>query len=371
MRQKECRIIIVVVATVFLFLLNACGAKVTLIPEKPIVTVLPTVTHDLQKTHEYAELPKNVSEVDILEIPLPAPLDKPNAEISGMDWYGDKLVILPQYPDRFVVDNFGSLFYINKSDIIAFIENPPYSPVTIQRIPFDQAGIQDDLAGFEGFEAIAFYEDHFYVTVETKPGINMKGYIYQGEVKDNLSLLTIDADTYQEIRPQVKYINASDEAMLIFNQKVVTFFEDYGENKNNDPLVHVFSLDLREIVTIPMPHIEYRLTDVTRADSDGNFWAMNYFFPGDEHLLPSRDPIAEVYGEGPTHQLYEPVERLVKFHIDENGITLLDQEPVQFALLPDDEARNWEGLAMLEGYGFLVATDKFPSTILGFCEILR
>ena len=98
---------------------------------------------------------------------------------------------------------------------------------------------------------------------------------------------------------------------------------------------------------------------------------MNYFFPGDVHLLPASDPLAEKYGEGETHQSFDPVERLVEFQITEDGINISDQPPFQFRLLPDNEARNWEGLVLLDESGFLVVTDKFPTTILGFYEILR
>ena len=71
---------------------------------------------------------------------------------------------------------------------------------------------------------------------------------------------------------------------------------------------------------------------------------MNYFYPGDVHLLPASDPLAEKYGEGKTHQIHDPVERLVEFQITESGINILDQPPLQFKLMPDNEARNWEGL---------------------------
>jgi len=34
--------------------------------------------------------------------------------------------------------------------------------------------------------------------------------------------------------------------------------------------------------------------------------------------------------------------------------------------LPGNDARNWEGIVRLDNRGFLLATDKFPTTILGF-----
>lgn len=312
-----------------------------------------------------------LDEIEILEIRLPPPLDKGEAEISGMDWYGDKLVLLPQYPDRFPVDGMGSLFVITRNDLLTYIKAPGNDPIKVEQVKFDDAQVSKQLAGFEGFEAITFSDDHFYVTVETAPGANMLGFVFRGVIEGELEGMTIEGDVNQKIRPQAGYANASEESILIFDDLVYTFFEDYGYHKNNRPVVHVFDLDLVEMGTISMAQIEYRLTDVTQVDKDSRFWGMNYFYPGDIHLLPATDPIAEKYGEGSTHQINDPVERLVQFQITENGVILLDQAPIQFRLLPENEARNWEGVVKFDDIGFLVVTDKFPSTILGFCEILR
>ena len=39
------------------------------------------------------------AEAQVRVIPLAAPLDTPRAEISGLAWHGDDLILLPQYPD--------------------------------------------------------------------------------------------------------------------------------------------------------------------------------------------------------------------------------------------------------------------------------
>jgi hypothetical protein len=38
-------------------------------------------------------------------------------------------------------------------------------------------------------------------------------------------------------------------------------------------------------------------------------------------------------------------------------------------LVSDDDTRNWEGLVRLDDYGFLLATDKYPRTILAFVPL--
>jgi len=332
---------------------------------------VPVVTGTAPAQPTQDETETRIEEIEILEIPLPEPINIPEAEISGMDWYGDKLVLLPQYPGRFEIDGFGSLFMIERNDLIDYIKNPNEDPIQIVEIKFDDGSISTQLKGFEGFESIAFHANNFYVTVETKPGASMLGYVYRGSIDQDLSIMTIEPEVFQEIKPQAWFSNASEEAILIHNNLVYTFFEDYGLHKNNNPVAHIFDLDLNKLGTISMAHLEYRMTDVTGVNSDGRFWGMNYFYPGDVHLLPASDPLAEKYGEGASHQTYDPVERLVEFQITESGINIMDQAPLQFKLMPDNEARNWEGLVSLEELGFLVVTDKFPSTILGFYEILR
>jgi hypothetical protein len=34
-----------------------------------------------------------------------------------------------------------------------------------------------------------------------------------------------------------------------------------------------------------------------------------------------------------------------------------------------EDSRNWEGLVLFDQRGFLVATDKYPGTLLGFVEM--
>ena len=107
------------------------------------------------------------------------------------------------------------------------------------------------------------------------------------------------------------------------------------------------------------------------AGEDGRFWAINYYFPGDEaKLVPAADPLAERYGEGATHAANRAVERLVELQATETGVMLVDQPPLQLSLLPG-VARNWEGIAPLQTEyldGFLLVSDTFPATMLGFVE---
>jgi hypothetical protein len=93
---------------------------------------------------------------------------------------------------------------------------------------------------------------------------------------------------------------------------------------------------------------------------------INYFYPGDEDLKSTLDPIAEEFGQGLTHSGSEIVERLVEFQYRPEGIEFSGSAPIQLQRRGDGEARNWEGIARLDDLGFLLVTDEHPETILGF-----
>jgi hypothetical protein len=152
--------------------------------------------------------------------------------------------------------------------------------------------------------------------------------------------------------------------MLIVDDRILTFYEVNGAGLVPIHVANVFDFDLNFVETISFPTIEYRVTDAALA-TGSDFWVINYFFPGDEDLKPASDPLAEKFGRGPTHSQFETVERLVQMRYSPNGIVLANTPPIQLTLLADN-SRNWEGLVLLDELGFLMATDKFPETILAF-----
>jgi len=310
-----------------------------------------------------------VAETQIREIPLTGPLADGDAQISGLTWYGDHLILLPQYPNFFTEEGDGFLFAIPKSDLMAFLDGTQSDPLTPLQIPFIAPGLQEEIAGFEGYEAIVFVGDEQgFLTIEAETEEGVTGYLVSGSMASDLSALTLDTTVLAEIEPQSEVGNMSEETMLVTDEGLVTIYEANGTQVNDTPVGHRFSLTLTSTGTISFPQVEYRITDATGLDENNRFWAINYFFPGDEALLPETDPLAEAYGEGPTHSQNEGVERLVEFQYSETGITLTDVPPIQLELLAED-LRNWEGLVRLDDLGFLIATDSFPETILGFVPL--
>lgn len=320
-------------------------------------TIEPVVTATMQNAP---------TEVDVRQLPLAAPLDSTKMEFSGMAWYGDKLVLLPQYPARFKVDGNPAIYAIEKQDILLAIEQKGGQPLTGKPVPFEDGGLSNSLKGFEGFESLVFDGNSVYLTIETHSGSPMMGYFVRGQVVGDLKKIVLEPETLIELPPQTSFENASNEAIAIFQGKVYTLFEDNGASVNPEPYASVINMADLSQTRLPFPSINYRITDATMVASDGTFWVLNYFYPGDTHLAVNSDPIALEFGLGPTHIESAVVERILELHITDSGIRLEQIPPIQLRLLDTETARNWEGIEYLDGYGFLLVTDSFPDTILGF-----
>ena len=305
-----------------------------------------------------AETP--AAEVLPVTIPLNGPISRAEAEISGMAWYGDWLILLPQYPQRFQ----NQLYAVARQDILAYLDQGAALPPP-QAIPFDSAGLEKSIPGFQGFEAIAVVSnatggDQVFLTIEAESG-KVMGYLVQGQIAPDLSSIRLDAQL-AEIAPQAALSNMSDESLLLYRDQIFTFYEANGALVNLKPQAHVFDLSLKPQDSFTLTNVEYRITDAAPPDAEGRFWAINYLYPGDAGKLHAGQPSGEVPA---SHQQFPQVERLLQFQIQDGQITLSATPPV-WLLLENEDARNWEALALLEGRGFLIATDKFPLTILAF-----
>jgi hypothetical protein len=312
---------------------------------------------------------RDSSEHEVVVIPLAGLLAEASAEISGLAWYGENLVLLPQYPQRMSSSSDGALFALSKADLSTYLDGVDPAPLTPLAIALETGGLEGRVPGFEGFEAIAFTGDRFFVTIEAKTQDGMTGYLASGEITPDLSAAYLDPETLVENPLQLDRDNHSDEAIVINGEQIFTLYEVNGRELNNAPKATVFDLELNRISTMPFPNIDYRVTDATPPVGDGRFWVINYFFPGESYLRSDRDLLATPPGgAASSHAHSQAVERLVEFQITPGIIMFTPTPPVYLRLLPDGEARNWEGIAYLPGRGFLLATDKFPGTILGFVE---
>jgi hypothetical protein len=103
-------------------------------------------------------------EIQVQIIPLSGPIARPTAEISGLAWYGDQLVLLPQFPERFE----HHLFRLDRTDLVAYIVGNRTEPLTPLPIQIENADLRLSLKGFEGFEAITFYKEQVFFDHRSK-----------------------------------------------------------------------------------------------------------------------------------------------------------------------------------------------------------
>lgn len=313
-------------------------------------------------------LEATATEQPVTSIPLTGPLAERSAEVSGLAWYEDYLIVLPQYPNFSTgYQGNGFLYAFSKTDILAFLDGKNAGSLSPIAVPLNDAALGANIPDYQGFESIAFSGGRVFMTIEAGRGADMQGYLISGEIAPDLSAVRLDIDGMVENPLQDQQDNKSDEAILVMGDRILTFYEVNGAGLAPHPVANVFDFDLNRLGTVSFPVIEYRVTDAAPA-AGNDFWVINYFFPGDTDLKPDSDPLVEKYGIGPTHSQSQTVERLVEMRYLPDGIVLVETSPVQLKLLPED-SRNWEGLVLLDDRGFLMATDKFPETILAFVPI--
>lgn len=298
-------------------------------------------------------------EIQYKDIPLLGLITNPKQEISGMDLYNQQIVLLPE--------NLGGFLYmIPKNKIIHSLKDENPKPIMPKQSAFQTPDYSKSIPGFEGLEAIAFYGDNVYITLEVEDEKTMRGYLAWGTI-DPISLkVTIPEENLMELETPIQIKNMTYESLLIHNGELILFYEAQGRNLQKYVWQYHVSLKDFSVSKIDFPHVEYRITDVSRLDDQDKFWAINYLWPGDtKRLNPAPDSIAIKFGEGESHQQLDAVERLIEFEIQENKIQFSGREPIQIQL-DADGSRNWEGIVRLDELGFLIATDKYPGMILGF-----
>jgi hypothetical protein len=300
-------------------------------------------------------------------IALAGPAAERDAEYSSLTWFGDQLILMPQYPEYYEP---ARLFAIDQVDLLAALDGSVSEPITPREVSFEAPDALADLDGYEGFEALVFKGDRAYMSIEAEHDDQLQGFLVSGstELDADGRLIAVRMDaTPVEVPLPANLNNMSLESLLVHGDEILSLFEANGPVVNPAPRMQRFDAALQPLGELSFPSIEYRITDVSDIDPEGRFWAINYFFPGDTELLqPGEDTIAAQWGEGPTHASLDQVERLIELQLSDDAVTLVDRAPVQLQLVDADTARNWEGLVRFGQRGFLVITDKHPETILGF-----
>jgi hypothetical protein len=341
-----------------------------------ILAALPVIAQDAT--------PEVVTETAVTPIQITGPAAERDAEISGMVWYGDDLLLITENPFLYAEDDVaGKFFALEKADILEYLfEGENTDSLNPIEVPIYGPDIIDAVGGFEvafdGFEAAvvvpaanAFADDQIFLTIEAdtvrEEDPSMRGYLVWGSILPTLSGIELRLDNYIALPTQTEFGNMSYETLIVTpDNHIVALYEVNGATANPQPVAVSIDLATGEASTIPVENIEFRVTDATMPDADGRFWVMNYFFPGETFLAVDSDPLFEQYGMGTSQAAYGGYERIVAMQYSPAGITRVDQAPIQLLQTDESNGRNWEGVETLEDRGLLVVTDRFPETILGF-----
>jgi hypothetical protein len=304
-------------------------------------------------------------------ITIEGPLAGREAEVSGMTWRGDTLVILPQYPDRFAKDGNLGFFAIGKQKILDVLDGEGPESIQPHLVYCWAPGLAGVVRGFNGLEAVGCIGDRYYMTVEAREDTAMAGYLVSGRYDFVDDRVIMDMTRLTSIPLGLNIPNIAEEAIIIDGERVITLSEANGLNINPEPKAKIFNADAEFTGWLPMPQIEYRVTDATALDASGRFWVMNYFFPPEKRKLdPAPDPELARFGDPASFDLEQCVERLLELRLTTDGrIVRTETPPLNLELLPDGECRNWEAVVRLDDRGFLLMTDKYPGTLLAFVPL--
>ncbi|WKZ68733.1 MAG: hypothetical protein QY331_12305 [Melioribacteraceae bacterium] len=329
-----------------------------------LVSCKETVHFQIEERINFQEL----EEASLFEIKLAGKIAERDSEISGLAWYGDYLILLPQFPYLFGDGLTGSIYYIPKERILRTINSKSQIPLTSYKIELEAFGLEKFNQWGSGYEGIIFNGDDVYFVLESF-GTETESYVVKGEMNFAEKRIKVDANTLIKINNPNLLPNLSNEAITFFNDNVYAIHEINGENISSASTSSKFTSNLILQESIHFPTIEYRITDATEVEPDSTFWAINYLWPGEINLIkPINDSIFVKSGVGITHKNSFSVERLIQFKITSTGIKLMDTSPIYIELESSRSSRNWEGLVKLDEIGFLIVTDKFPRTILGFVK---
>ena len=169
-------------------------------PTKSIPTPTNSITADTTPTPTQSVL----QEAPVQLIPIQGEISLPDAEVSGMTWYGDLLLILPQYPENYPsAGGSPSLFAVAKADILDHIDGSATAPLETIRIPINNTQFTGQIPGYEGFEAIAVDGDQVFLSIEANDLGTMRGYLIQGSILEGTSAIDLNHESLVEMSPTI------------------------------------------------------------------------------------------------------------------------------------------------------------------------
>ncbi|TAK27538.1 MAG: hypothetical protein EPO40_18145 [Myxococcaceae bacterium] len=311
--------------------------------------------------------------VPVLSICLAGEAAARGSEYSGLAWHGDELFLLPQWSPRGLTRARSQpgftrpwVYRIPGARLRAWVDGRDRSPITPERVAFDTINLAND-PDYQGFEAIAFDGDRAALIVERGDRDRMSGLLVTARL-DPARGLVLDRDALALDVP-MRSDNHAYEALTRVDGSWLALFELNGMDASCASTA--LRLDARggEPSAVAVEPIPYRVTDATTVDAERRFWVTQYSYRdvGDtaecERSIRAVGCFQEAVDCDPREGATRSVERLLELRDDGTAVRATGR---MIRLLREERGRNWEGLARLDDRGFLVVTDEWPRTILGF-----
>ncbi len=309
--------------------------------------------------------------------PLPVTA-RPRIELSSLTWIGDRLLMLPEKPDRFrdVPGTSGGFFTLARQDILDLLDGRRSAPLIPALLPVYGTPIWPTTQSWNvtaaGFEAAALDGSTLYLLIEgesMQSATTMRSWLVTATIAPDLSRATLDLTAPVELPQQAHFHNLSYESLTIIHHQPVALYEVNSQALNPQRAAIVIDPQTGAIHTLPLPEIGARVTDMTLPDNQGVFWALSCCLLGAAVIEHDVSLIARQYGlSALTAPLQETVQ-LVPLRETDRGIVAADQPIIDTAWSDQTLQENWEGIARLDDRGFLVVTDTYPRTELGFIAV--
>ena len=105
----------------------------------------------------------SAQEKTVTEIILEGSANDRSLEMSGLTWYKDELILLPQY-----IDYDDPAFYsISKHQLNNWLNQKSPKPIVPQKIKIILPDFRKSIKGYQGFEAVCFDGRNVYLIIES------------------------------------------------------------------------------------------------------------------------------------------------------------------------------------------------------------
>ena len=178
------------------------------------------------------------------------PIKNSDEEVSGMDWYNDNLILLPENLNGYV-------FAIKKAELDSRINGNDTTTIFPEQIKLNTPNYKELVPGFDSFEAIAFRGYEVYLTIEVKFADSMSCLLARGHIDEKTLEITVPEQNLTVIDVPTYVDNMSYESLVIDKDRVIALFEANGDSLIKSPYALSINSSGNDVIKYPLSSINY------------------------------------------------------------------------------------------------------------------